>query len=229
MDFCVEREAAFSKSIYTRRGKRMLDLSSSIVGLLILSPVLAIIACYIKLAAPGPILYRQTRIGQHGHPFQILKFRSMLRDTSNRGPGITVSGDNRVTRAGRFLRRYKLDELPQLWNVFRGDMSLVGPRPELPQYVAGYTPEQRLVLSVRPGITDPASLAYRHEEELLASHHDPEAFYLSQVLPDKLARNLSYMQRTSFENDLRIILETVLSSLFSSAESKNNSTEMRSS
>jgi lipopolysaccharide/colanic/teichoic acid biosynthesis glycosyltransferase len=217
----MAREAAIPESIYARYGKRALDVFLSVIGLLTLSPVLALIACCLKLSTPGPVLYRQLRVGQAGHPFHMIKFRSMVVDASSRGLGITVSKDNRVTPAGRFLRRYKLDELPQLWNVCFGEMSLVGPRPELPSYVARYTPEQRLVLSARPGITDPASLAYRHEEELLAAHHNPEAFYRSHVLPDKLARNLDYIQRISLKNDLRIILETLVSSFFNSAGRKN--------
>ena len=201
-----------SAGIYVRYGKRVLDLFLSAIGLLVLSPVLAWIACCIKLTSPGAVLYRQIRVGQNGRPFQILKFRSMLVDAPTPGSGITVSGDKRVTRVGRFLRRHKLDELPQLWNVLRGEMSLVGPRPELPIYVDAYTPQQRLVLSARPGITDPASLAYRHEEEILASHADPEAFYRSEILPDKLARNAAYIQAASLKGDLHIILETLLCS-----------------
>jgi len=215
---------ANSRSIYARYGKRALDVFSSAIGLLILSPLLAIIACCIKFSTPGPVVYRQIRIGQDGCQFQILKFRSMVVDASKRGLGITVSGDSRVTRVGGFLRRYKLDELPQLWNVLCGDMSLVGPRPELPIYVAGYTPEQRAVLSARPGITDPASLAYRHEEELLSGQRSPEEFYRSKVLPDKLARNVRYIKRISLKGDLRIILETLFSSFFISAGQKNDQT-----
>jgi len=211
----MAREMTTSRSIYARYGKRGLDLLLSLIGLLVLLPLLVIIACCIKLSTPGPVLYRQIRIGQSGRQFQIFKFRSMVADASIKGLGITVSSDERVTRVGRFLRRYKLDELPQLCNVLRGDMSLVGPRPELPVYVAGYTPEQRLVLSARPGITDPASLAYRHEEELLAGHLNPEEFYRSQVLPDKLARNIGYIQRISLKGDLQIILETLVSSFIS--------------
>ncbi|SRR6266581_1251327 len=224
MHFGMTRQMAVSRSIYATHGKCALDVFLSAIGLLILSPLLVIIACCIKLTTPGPALYRQIRIGQDGREFQILKFRSMVVDASKRGLRITVFGDSRVTRAGRFLRRYKLDELPQLWNVLRGDMSLVGPRPELPIYVAAYTPEQRFVLAARPGITDPASLAYRHEEELLAGHQNPEEFYRSQVLPDKLARNVSYIQTISLKGDLRIILETLVSAVFISAEQKANPT-----
>src|SRR5579862_6436950 len=193
----MTRPTATSRSIYARYGKRAFDVFASAIGLLVLSPLLVVIACWIKLGTAGPVFFRQIRIGRGGEQFRILKFRSMVEDASKRGLGITVSGDGRVTRVGRFLRRYKLDELPQLWNVLRGDMSLVGPRPELPVYVAEYTSEQRLVLSARPGITDPASLTYRHEEELLAGQQNPEEFYRLQVLPDKLARNAHYIQKMS--------------------------------
>lgn len=218
---------AASASIYLWCGKRALDVFSSGIGLLILSPLLLIIACCIKLNTAGPVFFRQIRIGRGGRHFQILKFRSMVVDAPERGLGITVSGDARVTSIGRVLRRYKLDELPQLWNVLCGEMSLVGPRPELPIYVAGYTPEQRVVLSARPGITDPASLAYRHEEKLLASKHNPEEFYRSQVLPDKLSQNVSYIQRISLKGDLRIILDTLASSFLISADQKNNPAGIR--
>ena len=217
-------QAITSRGIYVRYGKRALDVFLSAIGLLMLSPGFVMIACCIKLATLGPVFYRQIRTGQEGRQFQILKFRSMIVDASKRGLGITVSGDNRVTHVGRFLRRYKLDELPQLWNVLCGDMSLVGPRPELPVYVAGYTLEQRVVLSARPGITDPASLAYRHEEELLSGHQNPEEFYRSEVLPDKLARNLSYIQTMSLKNDLRIILKSLANSFFGSAVQQNDPT-----
>jgi lipopolysaccharide/colanic/teichoic acid biosynthesis glycosyltransferase len=171
--------------------------------------VFALAACCIKLTSPGPVFYRQLRIGRNGRPFQMLKFRSMVISAESIGSRITVSGDRRVTAIGRFLRRYKIDELPQLWNVFRGDMSLVGPRPELPTYVSSYTREQLRVLLVRPGVTDPASLAYRWEEEILANSDDPEEFYNAHVLPDKLAKNLAYLGTISLAGDLRLICETI--------------------
>jgi len=155
------------------------------------------------------VAYRQTRVGKDGREFDILKFRSMDAIASDMPPGITVSGDRRITRVGRVLRRYKIDEFPQLCNVFRGDRSLVGPRPELPRYVEAYSPEQRLVLRVRPWITDPASLAYRHEEEILSRCEDPEQVYLKQILPDKLTRNLAYIQNISLLADLQIIFMTI--------------------
>jgi lipopolysaccharide/colanic/teichoic acid biosynthesis glycosyltransferase len=198
---------------YTSYGKRALDLSTSAVGLLALTPLFLAIAIAIKLTSRGRVLFRQTRIGRHGRPFSILKFRSMYSGDAD-GSVITVAGDRRVTPLGKFLRRFKLDELPQLWNVFRGEMSLVGPRPEVSAYVAHYTPKQRVVLSVRPGITDPSSLAYRHEETLLEAASDPECFYRMHILPDKLARSSAYLQNVTFSGDLRIILQTLGSFLF---------------
>jgi lipopolysaccharide/colanic/teichoic acid biosynthesis glycosyltransferase len=198
---------------YANYGKRTLDLVSAAAGLIVLSPLLAVTACSIKLTSPGPVLFRQVRIGKDGRPFRIVKFRSMI-DSSRSNATVTVAGDPRVTAIGAVLRRYKVDELPQLWNVIRGEMSLVGPRPELPVYVANYTAEQRAVLSARPGITDPASIAYRREEQILATQDDPETFYLRQILPDKLARNSAYLEKITLSNDLCVILKTILPSLF---------------
>lgn len=197
------------QGFYVKHGKRVLDCISAATGLFVLLPLFTLVAVCIKLSSRGPVFYRQMRVGKDGHPFDIVKFRSMNSVSSEMSPGITVSGDKRITRVGRFLRRYKMDELPQLWNVLRGDMSLVGPRPELPKYVETYPPEQRLVLCVRPGITDPASLLYRHEEEILSRCEDPERVYRMEILPDKLAQNLGYIRNISFRTDLRIILATV--------------------
>jgi lipopolysaccharide/colanic/teichoic acid biosynthesis glycosyltransferase len=197
------------QGFYVKHGKRVLDYISSATGLLVLLPLFALMAVCIKLTSRGPVFYRQVRVGKDGHPFQIMKFRSMNDVASEMSPGITVSGDKRITRVGEILRRYKMDELPQLWNVLRGDMSLVGPRPELPKYVENYSPEQRLALCVRPGITDPASLAFRHEEEILSRCEDPERAYRMEILPEKLAQNLWYIQNISFRVDLRIIFATL--------------------
>ena len=197
------------QSFYARYGKRVFDIFFSIFGLISLSPVLVVVACCIKLTSRGPILYRQIRMGKDSREFEVLKFRSMVKDTAGKGLRITTSGDRRVTRIGRLLRDYKIDELPQLWNVLRGEMSFVGPRPELPHYVAGYSPQERVVLSARPGITDPSSLAYLNEEEILASHDDPENVYRTQILPDKLARSIAYLRRVSIATDLRIIIQTL--------------------
>jgi lipopolysaccharide/colanic/teichoic acid biosynthesis glycosyltransferase len=211
----TEQRSAFAKDFYARYGKRTLDIFSATAGLILLSPIFAVVACCIKSNSRGPVFFRQSRVGKDGCPFQILKFRSMSADLSQTGLNITVAGDARVTCVGKFLRRHKLDEFPQLWNVLCGEMSLVGPRPELPIYVAEYSPEQRIVLSVKPGITDPASLAYRHEEEILAGHDDPEHFYHTGILPDKLARNILYLQNITLWSDLRIISKTILSSFLS--------------
>lgn len=207
-----EHHPALANSFYVNYGKRALDASAATVGLILLLPVLALVACCIKLTSRGPVLYRQVRIGQGAHPFQIVKFRSMKLQSANNDLRITVARDSRVTPIGKYLRRYKVDELPQLWNVIRGDMSLVGPRPEVPVYVEEYTPEQRVVLSARPGITDLASLAYRHEEEILTGQGDPEHFYRTKILPDKLARNRAYLEKITLRNDIRIIVKTICSS-----------------
>jgi lipopolysaccharide/colanic/teichoic acid biosynthesis glycosyltransferase len=188
--------------------KRGFDLVAAIAGLVILSPLLLVIGLAVKLQDGGPIFYRAPRIGKDGRPFRLYKFRTMVVDADRRGPGITSNGDTRVTPVGRWLRRTKLDELPQLINVVRGEMSLVGPRPEDPRYVALYTPEQRRILSTRPGMTSAASLAYRHEEELL-SGPDWERVYREEVMPAKLAIDLEYLSRRSVWSDLVLILRTI--------------------
>jgi lipopolysaccharide/colanic/teichoic acid biosynthesis glycosyltransferase len=188
--------------------KRLFDFVCSGLGLLLLLPLLLVLALWIKLDSRGPVLFLQERVGRYGRRFFIHKFRTMR--TDNAGLQITVGDDPRITSAGAFLRRTKLDELPQLWDVLRGAMSLVGPRPEVPRYVALYTPAQReLVLSVRPGITDLASLQYRDEGEQLARSSDPERTYVEQVLPAKLALSAQYVQEASFGGDLRLILATL--------------------
>lgn len=187
--------------------KRAFDLVGSVLGLLILSPLFLGIALAIKVDSAGPILYRAKRAGREGKEFRLFKFRTMIADADQRGPGITVSGDLRVTRLGRLLRHTKLDELPQLINILKGEMSLVGPRPEDPRYVALYTPEQRQVLSVRPGITSPASLHFRSEEALLIGP-DWEARYTQQIMPRKLAIDLEYVRNQKFWQDMVILLRT---------------------
>jgi lipopolysaccharide/colanic/teichoic acid biosynthesis glycosyltransferase len=198
-----------TETLYARSGKRCLDVVCAAIGVIVLSPLLAACAVLVRLTSRGSIFYRQIRVGRGGVPFSMLKFRSM-RMSGEPGRQITVSGDHRVTAAGRFLRATKLDELPQLWNVLAGDMSLVGPRPEVPAYVAVYTAEQLRVLEVRPGITDPASIAYRNEEAVLAGSDDPERFYREVVMPHKLALNLQYLRSVSLRNDLRLLLSTFL-------------------
>ena len=184
--------------------KRLFDIAASGIGLLLLAPLLLGIAVWIKRDSPGPVFFRQERIGRHGQPFRIYKFRSMRQN--NAGLQITVGEDARITRSGRFIRAYKIDELPQLINVLLGDMSLVGPRPEVPRYVALYPADVRAeVLSVRPGITDLASVQYRSESTLLAQSSNPEQTYVDTILPAKLALCRQYVRERSFWLDLRII------------------------
>lgn len=184
--------------------KRLFDIAASCIGLLLLAPVLLGIAVWIKRDSSGPVFFRQQRIGRHGEPFRIYKFRSMRQD--NAGLQITVGADDRITRSGHFIRAYKLDELPQLINVLLGDMSIVGPRPEVPRYVALYPADVRAeVLSVRPGITDLASVQYRSESTLLAQSSNPEQTYVDTILPAKLALCRQYVRERSFWLDLRII------------------------
>jgi lipopolysaccharide/colanic/teichoic acid biosynthesis glycosyltransferase len=182
------------------------------LALCVLSPLLALIALAVLAGTGWPVLFRQSRIGQRGKAFQLLKFRTML--NGKNGPLITARGDSRITRVGRFLRKSKLDELPQLWNVVRGEMSLVGPRPEVPQFVDMNSPVWRSVLRVRPGITDPASIAFRNEEEILAKAAHPIAFYEENVLPAKLALNLAYLEKKCFWLDVKVILETARCAMF---------------
>jgi lipopolysaccharide/colanic/teichoic acid biosynthesis glycosyltransferase len=187
---------------------RLLDLIGSLLGLIMLSPLFLLLAVLIKADSAGPVLYRAERVGQGGGLFRMLKFRSMVSYADQHGPGITMAGDLRITRVGRLLRKSNLDELPQLFNVLKGEMSLVGPRPEDPRYVALYTPEQRRILQVRPGLTSPASLRYRHEEQLLTGP-DWEQVYTEQVMPHKLQIELDYMERRTLSTDVRVILETL--------------------
>ncbi len=187
--------------------KRAFDVFLSAVGLLPLSPVFLVIAIAIRLDSPGPVFYRATRVGRDGKLFKLYKFRTMVADADKIGPGITTAGDPRVTRVGRFLRRTKLDEFPQLINVLKGEMSLVGPRPEDPRYVALYTPEQREVLRVRPGITSPASLRFRYEEGLLEGKNWEE-YYIEEILPTKLAIDLEYVHTYNLLHDLIILFRT---------------------
>lgn len=191
------------------RIRRWFDIAASLLGLAALSPLFILVGLWIKIDSSGPVFYRATRVGKDGQLFRLYKFRSMVTGADRQGPGITVTGDARVTRAGRALRRTKIDELPQLINVLKGEMSLVGPRPEDPRYVVLYTPEQRRVLAVRPGITSAASLTYRHEEQLLAGE-DWEAIYREQVLPAKLAIDLDYLAQRTFVSDLKLICQTII-------------------
>lgn len=188
--------------------KRIFDIVMSGLGLICLSPLFLVLAVWIKSDSPGPVFYRQVRVGRGNKDFRLFKFRSMRPDSDKLGL-ITVGGhDPRVTRSGYYIRKYKLDEFPQLINVFVGDMSLVGPRPEVRKYVDLYTPEQLRVLNVRPGITSLASIRYRNENEILAKADDPDKAYVEHIMPDKIAIDLEYVENASLTNDIKLIFKT---------------------
>lgn len=188
--------------------KRLFDIVASGFGLLILSPIFLIMAVWIKLDSEGPVFYRQVRVGLHDKDFRIFKFRSM-RVGADKGSLVTIGGrDSRITRSGYFIRKYKLDEFPQLINVFIGEMSLVGPRPEVRHYVNYWTPEQMHVLDVRPGITDPASIKFRNENELMEKVAEPEDYYINVIMQEKIKLYLEYVQNASFWYDIKLIFQT---------------------
>ena len=188
--------------------KRLFDIIASGIGLLVLSPLFLILAIWIKLDSKGPVFYRQVRVGLHNKDFRIFKFRSM-RVGSDKGSLVTIGGcDPRITRSGYIIRKLKLDELPQLINVFVGDMSLVGPRPEVRHYVNYWTHEQMHVLDVRPGITDPASIKFRNENELMEQAEDPEDYYINVIMQEKLKLYLDYVEHHSFWGDIGLIFKT---------------------
>lgn len=188
--------------------KRLFDIVASGLGLIVLSPLFLILAVWIKLDSKGPVFYRQVRVGRDNKDFRIFKFRSM-RVGSDKGSLVTIGGrDPRVTRSGYWIRKFKLDELPQLINVFIGDMSLVGPRPEVRHYVDYWTPEQMHVLDVRPGITDPASIKFRNENELMEQAEDPEKYYIEVIMQEKIKLYLEYVEHHSFWGDIDLIFKT---------------------
>lgn len=189
--------------------KRIFDILFSLCALVALAPLLLAVALWVKLDSPGPILFRQVRVGLRGREFRINKFRTMCSEAEALGAQLTVSADPRITRSGMFLRKYKIDEFPQFLNVLMGDMSVVGPRPEVPRYVAMYPDAMRdLILSVRPGITDLASIEYRDENKLLNASSDPERTYVEKVMPVKLALYMRYAREHSFVNDICIIWQS---------------------
>ncbi len=188
--------------------KRVFDISASLFGLVLISPVLLILVLIIKLYMPGPVLFTQKRAGRHGKPFTIYKFRTMI--VNHAGSTVSVKGETRITTLGARLRKYKLDELPELWNILIGDMSFVGPRPDVPEYVEKLKGIEKLILELRPGLTGPATLKYSNEEELLASVPDPRRFNDEVLWPDKVRINLEYYQNRSFFGDILIIFKTVL-------------------
>lgn len=190
--------------------KRCFDVSAATVGLIVLLPLILGVAVSVRLTSPGPVLFAQSRLGRHGRPFRMVKFRSMVVDADRRGARVTAGGDPRVTAVGRLLRRTKLDELPQLWNVLKGDMSLVGPRPEVPEFASMFPRQYQRILSVRPGITHRATLAFRSEEAILADKQvrEPRRFYIDRVMPRKLAMYEECLQDPLLR-DIWTILETV--------------------
>jgi lipopolysaccharide/colanic/teichoic acid biosynthesis glycosyltransferase len=192
---------------------RIFDLAGALCGLIVLSPLLLLISILIKLDSPGPVFYCPARVGRYGRQFRLYKFRTMVRHADRSGPGITIAEDSRITTIGKMLRRTKADEFPQFVNVLKGEMSLVGPRPEDPGYVARYSAEQRRVLTRRPGMTSAASLRYRHEEKMLAGPNW-EQHYVEQIMADKIAIELEYMERRSLWTDLRLILLTFAAFFF---------------
>jgi len=192
---------------YNTRLKRGFDIVASTFGLIIISPFLLIIALAIGLEGQGSVIFSQARTGRYGKPFVIYKFRTMK--VNSRGNTVTIKGDGRITSVGRILRKFKLDELPELWNVVRGDMSLVGPRPDMPDLTGTLTGEEKLILELRPGVTGPATLKYANEEELLAAQDDPKKFNDEVLWPDKVQINLDYYRSMNLMIDLMIILKTV--------------------
>jgi lipopolysaccharide/colanic/teichoic acid biosynthesis glycosyltransferase len=188
--------------------KRIFDVVVALIGLILLSPVMLVIAILVKLDSPGPIFYRAPRVGKDGRLFRMYKFRTMVANAEKMGPAITVDRDPRITRIGARLRSSRLDEIPQLINVLRGEMSMVGPRPEAPYYIERYSPEQREVLRVKPGMTGPAQIAFRHEEEALSNPKTLDDEYMNVILPPKLAMDLKYIEQQSLGLDLRILFRT---------------------
>ena len=195
---------------YRRYFKRVFDFTASLFGLVLLFPVFVVIAFLIKVSDGGKVFFRQTRVGQNGKPFKIYKFRTMVEGAERMGAQVTKEDDPRITKIGRFLRKYKLDELPQLINVLKGEMSLVGPRPEVPKYVNFFKEDYKEILKVKPGITDFASLEYKDENVLLKGTENPEEVYLKEVLPKKIEYYKKYVREMSFLTDLKLILRTVV-------------------
>lgn len=189
--------------------KRLFDITASFFGILILSPLLIFIGLWVGLSSKGGVFYKQIRVGKNNKDFKLYKFRSMRVNSDKQGLLTVGSKDSRITKAGYFIRKYKIDELPQLINVLKGDMSFVGPRPEVRRYVDLYSEEQMKVLSVRPGITDPASIKYRNENDLLSSESNPEQYYIQHIMPDKLKINIDYINTRTFIKDIKIIFQTI--------------------
>jgi lipopolysaccharide/colanic/teichoic acid biosynthesis glycosyltransferase len=190
--------------------KRLFDIAASAAGILMFSPLFLLVALLVKTGSPGPVFFSQERVGKDFRPFRIHKFRTMREDAEKSGPPITVAGDDRITGIGRILRRYKLDELPQLLNVLKGDMSFVGPRPEVREYIQIFRDEYERLLTVRPGITDPASIRFSNEERILAGNLNWEENYRTRILPEKIRMSLEYIEHNSVMTDLSLIVRTIL-------------------
>ena len=195
--------------IYRKYLKRVFDFIASLLGLIVLSPLFLVVAILIKLDDGGSVFFRQTRVGQYGKPFKIYKFRTMVENAEKLGAQVTKGDDPRITRVGRFLRKYKLDELPQLINVLKGEMSLVGPRPEVPKFVKLFEEDYKEILQVKPGITDYASLEFKDENELLKGAENPEEVYIREILPKKIEYYKRYLKEISFTTDLKLIFKTI--------------------
>jgi lipopolysaccharide/colanic/teichoic acid biosynthesis glycosyltransferase len=201
-------------NFYTKYGKRIFDFIASLIGLILLSPFLVIIGVLVKISDKGPVFYRSKRVGQNFKPFYLLKFRTMVVNAEELGPSVTKGGDQRITKIGKFLRKYKLDELPQLWNVVKGELSLVGPRPEVEKYISFYKDDYKEILKIRPGITDYAAIKFRNEEEILSQFEDVERAYIEQVLPEKIKLYKIYLKKVGFLTDLEIIFKTLWKIVF---------------
>jgi lipopolysaccharide/colanic/teichoic acid biosynthesis glycosyltransferase len=196
-------------NFYTKYGKRIFDFIASLIGLILLSPFLVIIGVLVKISDKGPVFYRSKRVGQNFKPFYLLKFRTMVVNAEELGPSITKGGDQRITKIGKFLRKTKLDELPQLWNVIKGELSLVGPRPEVEKYISFYKDDYKEILKIRPGITDYAAIKFKNEEEILAKFEDVEKAYIENVLPEKIKLYKTYLNEIGFLTDLKLIFKTL--------------------
>lgn len=209
----VDFDALLKKKRFSLFLKRCFDITASALGLLFLMIPFLIIAIIIKATSKGPVFFRQVRVGKDGKEFRIYKFRTMVVDAEKKGMQITVGADSRITGIGKFLRKTKVDELPQLINVLKGQMSFVGPRPEVPRYVALYDDYQRNILRIKPGITELASIVYRDENEVLAKSENPEETYINEIMPKKIALNIEYMQKLGFWYDIKLIFMTFVAIL----------------
>ena len=196
-------------NLYRQYGKRWFDFFAALIGFSVLSPVFILLSIVVKMTSKGPVFFKQERIGKNFVPFKMIKFRSMIVNDAKNHQLVTSSGDPRITSVGKFLRRYKLDELPQLLNVILGDMSLVGPRPEVMRYIQHYKKEYEFILSIKPGITDNAAIAFRNEEEILSQYKDSETAYIEKIMPKKMALYKKYIQKQTFLNDIGLILKTI--------------------